>query len=166
MLERAWIASCTITGLLLCASGCIENADRCGAGEQFVDGVCRAVPDGGAPLDEGPAPDRGQPDRGQSVPGSGVPHTDATARDGLGEGGAADAASPTDGSAISGLGEPCTGHPACTGQADYCAKMPGAASGYCTITGCDPAKDNCPVGYYCLDLSLFAPTEPKICAKR
>lgn len=54
---------------------------------------------------------------------------------------------PADGGEVTGLGDPCDDHPACRGAANYCATMPGAATGYCTITGCDPDDDACPEGY-------------------
>jgi hypothetical protein len=57
-----------------------------------------------------------------------------------------------------GFQSPCTddeNHSECTCEADYCAIMPGATEGFCTVTGCVEDPDKCPDGYMCFDLSPF-----------
>lgn len=68
-------------------------------------------------------------------------------------------------SAFPHFGDPCTADPDCGAPATYCAKEPGAATGYCTRTGCLTDATICPAGWTCLDLGVFAPGLPAICKK-
>jgi len=85
--------------------------------------------------------------------------------------GASDGASAADSgaadhSAIRGLGALCSVPAHCSEEADYCAMQPGASSGYCSISGCQPGDPaSCPAGYYCFDLSVFAAGLPTFCAQ-
>lgn len=63
------------------------------------------------------------------------------------------------------FGDPCMSTTDCHCPTDYCAQMPGAASGTCTRTGCDVDPAICPSGFTCLDLSQFAAGLPHICYK-
>ena len=80
---------------------------------------------------------------------------------------AAPAADEGDGAAAGGkaFGTSCPAGTACGGETDYCAADVGAATGYCTHTGCLATPSICPVGWSCLDLSVYAPTLPAICVK-
>jgi hypothetical protein len=64
-----------------------------------------------------------------------------------------------------GFGATCTEDANCQAPANYCAKTPGAPSGYCTQTGCLADASICPAGWGCLDLSRFQPGAPSICSK-
>ena len=86
----------------LCGTyGCITEASRCGPGQRFDSeiGVCIVIP-----ADAAPEPDAGG-GSGSGTPGGG-------------------SGSGTPGGGTSGLGDECTGHPSCTGDADYCAIQP------------------------------------------
>lgn len=50
------------------------------------------------------------------------------------------------------LGHDCKDDSGCNCAAAYCAIMPGAAMGYCTVH-CHPTAMDCPSGYRCFDLS-------------
>ncbi len=63
------------------------------------------------------------------------------------------------------FGVACATDATCSGVANYCAKMPGQAQGYCTATGCKSNASVCPSGWGCLDISLFQPGAPSICTK-
>jgi hypothetical protein len=62
-----------------------------------------------------------------------------------------------------GFGAPCTTDAQCTCAADYCALMPGQATGYCTFTGCVEDASVCPTDSSCFDVSIFQPGAPAIC---
>lgn len=68
-------------------------------------------------------------------------------------GSAADAGPDGGDDGPTGMGEVCTedGEECAGFEADYCAIQPGNDEGYCTITGCAAAPDNCPDGYLCCD---------------
>lgn len=51
------------------------------------------------------------------------------------------------------LGVSCTASEDCGCGAPFCAAMPGAPSGLCTIAGCTTMPDDCPAGYTCFDLA-------------
>jgi hypothetical protein len=74
-----------------------------------------------------------------------------------------DGGTPVDGG--TGFGATCTDSPMCAAPTTYCAKMLGATSGYCTVTGCKENATVCPAGWGCLDLSMFQPGAPSICTK-
>jgi hypothetical protein len=143
-----WVAA-TLIPLV----GCLD--DRCGPNARYVDGECIPISGG----DDDAAPRDATEDSGQA------PDTKRTASDTMVDG--EPDATPAPDSGISGLGDPCKTDAECKGAADYCAIQPPQTSGYCTITGCDAKKpDSCPQGYYCLDLSIFNPQLPKVCAKK
>lgn len=120
-------------------AGC-DVSRKCDPGEVFRDGYCfRSAGDAAAAAVDGPA-------------------TDAARTDGGEDGGAcgSDAAVP-------GLGAACARSEDCTCTASYCAVMPGATTGFCTLTGCKDMPALCPAGYSCFDLSVFDPTLPSFC---
>lgn len=128
---------------LIAMSGCID--DRCGPKLVYREGVCApALADAAVPLD--------------------AEALDAEAADGVASDARASDAVAADADVTS-LGDACKSDLDCKGLADFCALQPGA-TGYCTITGCDPTKaGSCPAGFYCLDLTIFDPKLPTICAK-
>lgn len=77
----------------------------------------------------------------------------------------APAAAPTPSPGGGSFGATCKDSTACSGEASYCALMPGASSGYCTATGCKANPSVCPDKWGCLDLSGFQPGAPPICTK-
>jgi hypothetical protein len=64
---------------------------------------------------------------------------------------------------ITGMGEYCTDPAECTGQANICVILPGAIDGYCSIDGCSVDPNNCPEGFFCMDISEFTPDYETIC---
>ena len=70
------------------------------------------------------------------------------------DGGASDGEASADGD-IAGLGEPCREQEDCFLPADICVIYPGATDGYCTIQHCSRDPDDCPEGYFCMDVSEF-----------
>jgi hypothetical protein len=48
---------------------------------------------------------------------------------------------------------------------NYCARQPGAPTGYCTATGCDTMPTLCPPGWTCFNLGMFQPGLPYMCMK-
>jgi hypothetical protein len=79
---------------------------------------------------------------------------------------AAPAAASSDGGAT--FGSPCqdsTNHSDCTGDVDYCAKMPGQTRGTCTRKGCDSMPSLCPMGWQCFNVGQFSPGQPHICVR-
>jgi hypothetical protein len=83
------------------------------------------------------------------------------------DGGAPDGVTPDGGTStdgdLSGLGEPCGATEDCTLAADMCVIYPGAAVGYCTVQHCSPEPDDCPVGYFCMNVSEYNPDYDTIC---
>jgi hypothetical protein len=75
-----------------------------------------------------------------------------------------DAGSPDD-EGPDGLGETCTAHVDCTGPADFCAVYPGDDTGYCTFQDCDLVENDCPDGYFCMDVSQYMPEYGTICVQ-
>lgn len=61
------------------------------------------------------------------------------------------------------FGISCSADPDCTAPADYCAKMPGASTGYCTQEGCKTDATICPASWTCFDLSAIVPNGPNFC---
>ncbi|HEX2677986.1 MAG TPA: hypothetical protein VHM19_15135 [Polyangiales bacterium] len=53
------------------------------------------------------------------------------------------------------LGKTCMSNADCGCSDPYCALMPGATKGICTVTGCTPMGSDCPTGYECFDVSMF-----------
>lgn len=126
--------------------------DRCGPDAEYKDGMCVAKPSGKA---DGGGADAAVAPVGDAAVGD----TRETP----------EAAPGPDGSSggIAGLGDTCAGDGDCDKDASYCAISPGQGSGYCTVTGCDTEDpQSCPAGYYCLDLSIYGPGLPKMCATR
>ena len=82
--------------------------------------------------------------------------------DGGTDGGTNDGGASVDGD-LSGLGEPCSTTGECTLAADLCVIYPGAAVGYCTVQHCSLEPGDCPVGYFCMDVSDFNPGYDTIC---
>ncbi|MDX2018941.1 MAG: hypothetical protein SF187_01775 [Deltaproteobacteria bacterium] len=69
------------------------------------------------------------------------------------------------GDAAPSFGSACSSNAQCTGAVDYCSKQPGAPVGYCTHTGCNTMPAICPANWSCLNLGMFAPNLPHVCAK-
>lgn len=62
---------------------------------------------------------------------------------------------------LAGFGETCAADADCDPSvADYCMKSYGAATGYCSNTGC---AANCPASYKCCDCPM--PIDKKYCSK-
>ena len=120
--------------ILSCAFALIacDVGDPCDADMRYVNGVCIAVPAAGG---------RGGDDGGH----------DAAAPDDE------DAATADTGGAcadpLASLGETCTTSSECSCEADLCAVMPGATSGYCSVSPCTVDGGECPDGWSCFDLS-------------
>lgn len=72
---------------------------------------------------------------------------------------------PDAGPASAEYGATCTTDASCAAPTSYCAKMPGASSGYCTRTGCKEDPSICPSGWGCFDSSRFQPGGPAFCSK-
>ncbi len=51
-----------------------------------------------------------------------------------------------------GMGDTCAAPEDCTGEANLCESQ---ALNMCITTGCDVADNDCPVGYFCCDISAF-----------
>ena len=64
-----------------------------------------------------------------------------------------------------GFGSTCAASSDCAADAPYCALMPGAKTGYCTVTGCKETPSVCPKSWSCFDVSAFQPGAPSICTK-
>ena len=60
-------------------------------------------------------------------------------------------------------GEPCREKEECAVHVRFCVVMPGELTGYCTKFDCDPAANNCPAGYTCMDVSAYSPGVPTLC---
>jgi hypothetical protein len=88
---------------------------------------------------------------------------DSGAQSGSGSGSGSGATCTLAGGDAAGFGAPCKLPADCTCEADYCALMPGQATGYCTKQGCKQDASLCPSGWSCFDLSLFSPDLPAIC---
>ena len=143
--------------LLLALFACDED-EPCDEGEKHVQGAC--VPDEGS----GNAGDGDDDDKGDSGPSgsSGKGGSSGASGKGGASGGGTNDAGMTEqdagGSAECSedrdaiLGEDCTTDDDCNCAAPYCAKMPGAAMGFCTVF-CNPDPDDCPDAYMCFDLS-------------
>ena len=63
-----------------------------------------------------------------------------------------------------GFGHACKKDADCSCEANYCALMPNAPSGYCTVKGCKEDPSSCPSDWYCQDLAMFFPGLPAICS--
>jgi hypothetical protein len=135
--EIAPLLTC-LTALTLVASGCIDEDKACGDME-LVDGMCIPKTQGTDTNDP--------PDTSDAGADAGADENADTEEDGL----------------PAGMGDVCTGDGTCTGEADFCALEPGAAEGMCTVQGCTVEPNDCPAGYICFDLSIFAAGLPTIC---
>lgn len=69
------------------------------------------------------------------------------------------------GDAGAGFGATCSDDSGCSAPASYCAKMPGAPTGFCTRTGCKTDQSICPPGWGCFDSARFQPGGPNFCQK-
>ncbi len=117
------------------AMGC--SGDRCGPDMELTDGGC--VP---AAL---PAP---------SADKAREPTTDEPTAD------------ETDDPVGEGLGLVCLEDADCPADFDLCMRSPFDAEGYCSSRDCVVrAKEACPAGYHCMDLSIFDPGLPTACAR-
>lgn len=142
---------CVLLLALLALLACDED-EPCDEGEKHVQGAC--APDEGS----GKAGDGDEDDKADAGPsgssgkgGSSGSGGSATKDAGMTEqdaGGSAECSE--DQGAI--LGEDCATDDDCNCAAPYCAKMPGAAMGFCTVF-CTPEPDDCPDAYMCFDLS-------------
>lgn len=81
------------------------------------------------------------------------------------DGGSGQDGSSTGDNDIAGLGETCSEQEDCTGQANLCVVMPGDTIGYCTIQECDEDANDCPEGFFCMDISIYIPDLTTICLK-
>jgi len=131
--------------------GC--DADHpCDPGQQALPGACLPMPTGGA-MGGAMQPDAGV-DASSHAEHDAASASVAAGSDGGGDGGAADAgAASCDEPVTTSLGRDCTTDADCGCGAPFCAAMPGASSGLCTISGCSTMPDDCPDGYMCFDLS-------------
>lgn len=131
---------------LLLASAC-DAESPCDPGQRYTQGACLTV--GAAGASGAPAGDDA------SAP------VDAASGD--------DAGAVTDAGCTaaveSKLGAVCTGDADCNCASPYCAIMPNAAQGYCSLRDCSMVPDDCPSGYHCFDLSIFDPSLPRFCAQ-
>lgn len=130
---RLWIPLALLT--VLTAAGCAADA-TCDPGQELRGGYCFPVT-----ADAGPRPDS-------------TPPGDA----------GGDTCEPDAGPDT--IGRPCTDnidHSECDCSAPYCAINPGMTQGTCTRTDCIEYPERCPVGYACMDLSIFDPALPSIC---
>lgn len=71
---------------------------------------------------------------------------------------------PTEDETFAHFGDTCTDDTGCEAPTSFCVKLPGAASGYCTATGCLEDASVCPADWVCTDLSSYGPGLPSICA--
>lgn len=148
---------CALLVLLL---GC-DASDPCDPGEKKVQGACVADEGGGGSSSK---PDAGKTSSGGKA-GSGSKDKDsgamssaddaATGNPGDKDAGSSAMECSEDRDAI--LHKDCTTDDDCNCAAPYCAKMPGAAMGFCTVF-CNPDPDDCPDGYMCFDLSKLGVT--------
>ena len=132
-------------GLSLVIAAC-DADEPCDDGERHVQGGC--VPEessGGSgssnPGDAGSS-SGGKTDAGTANKDSGAPSKDAGAIAECNE------------ELAEILDQPCTTDDDCNCAAPYCAKMPGAPMGTCTVF-CNPDPDDCPDGHRCFDLSTL-----------
>jgi hypothetical protein len=140
-------------GLLLLFTAC-EADEPCDEGEREEQGGC--VPDddessGGssssAGKDAGSGPRGGSSSAGKGGAGAGDKDAGSAAKD-------AGAMSECSEQLEDILDAPCTTDDDCNCAAPYCAKMPGAAMGTCTVF-CTTEPDDCPDGHRCFDLSML-----------
>lgn len=128
--------------VLLFASVSLLSAclgDRCGPGQTLERGICKEV------------------------------DVDAGADRGLADGSSLDQLT-SEGGGSGGYGDYCTTQEECQGKAaSYCLIRHDAVDGYCSTIDCtvasDAGPDDCPSGFYCLDLGQFVPGLPTVCAK-
>lgn len=113
--------------------GC-EADDPCDKGQVHEQGSCVTKPSPKKDAASDDVPDAAM----QSDSGSGGGQTCSESRDDT-------------------LGKQCTDDDGCNCAAPYCAKMPGAPMGTCTVF-CTPSPDDCPDGYRCFDLSTLGVT--------
>jgi hypothetical protein len=128
--------------VLASLSACLyDSSDRCGANQDYQDGIC--VCSDGYTLRENECvaplapPDVGaEPDEDGAIAGN------------------EDGGRPP----YTGQKEPCTSHANCAGfDATYCNPI----SGKCQVQGC--SDGSCDPGYMCVDLGMYIPGEPKVC---
>lgn len=124
------VAGATALGCLI--GGCTET-DPCDENEMLSDGWCvPAAVDAAIPI---PVPDA-------SGVGDEVNESEA--------GGSGDeVGAPT------AFGQVCMTAAECVAPTNYCALVPGQASGNCTSTGCNLDPSICPAGWTCMDLTVF-----------
>jgi hypothetical protein len=126
-----------------------EADDPCDEGQRYQQGAC--VPDA-------PSGGRGG-SSGRGGSGGGREDAGALPEDAgmkpVEDSGMASGQCAEDRDAI--LGEECMTDDDCNCAAPYCAKMPGAPMGFCTVY-CTPMPDDCPDGYVCFDLSALGIT--------
>lgn len=153
------------TGLV---AGCQSDSEKCDAGQVLKDAVCVAA--------QGGTTGTGTSTGGISAEGgtSSSPQAGASSA----EGGTATAESSSGGATATGgsssgatstadlFGKDCTADGDCTAPVGYCAKMPGASSGYCTQQGCKTDASICPATWTCFDLAAVGvPNGPNFCQK-
>jgi hypothetical protein len=63
------------------------------------------------------------------------------------------------------FGVTCSSSAECIGDTDYCNKGQGAATGYCTHTGCLATPSICPATWTCFNLGMFQAGLPAVCRK-
>lgn len=134
--------SMALAALAAALVGC-EADEPCDDGQKYEQGACVAD-------------DADEPASGRGGGGGSSGKGDASADKDSGSGNPVKDAGPPapacdeDRDAI--LGTDCSTDADCNCAAPYCAKMPGAPMGFCTVY-CKPEPDDCPDGYMCFDLS-------------
>lgn len=178
------------TGLI---AGCESDKAKCDPGQVLKDAVCVAeeggagnvggtsakATGGAAVSSEGGAAADGQGGTNANSDG-GVPAN--AGRASAGESSSAGATPAVAGGASGGeaakggstsgvstldlFGKTCTADTDCTAPVNYCAKMPGASSGFCTQQGCKADATICPASWTCFDLAAVGvPNGPNFCQK-
>jgi len=152
----------TIAILILCAteftSGCSSDS-KCDPGQVLKDAVCVAEQAGASST--GGAANTGAGGTTNTIQGG----DSSTAGGDSGSGGTSTVASSTV-STASLFGITCAADTDCTAPVGYCAKMPGATSGYCTQQSCITDPTICPANWTCFDLAaLGVANGPNFCSK-
>jgi len=182
----------TIAILMLSATGlvagCQSDKDKCDPGQVLKDAVCIAAAggagnfggtgsnatggnaastEGGASAETlgGSASAEGGAPATAGAPGAG--DANSTAASGAASGGAAATGGTSSTVSTAELfGKACSADSDCTAPVGYCAKMPGAATGFCTQQGCKADASICPATWTCFDLAAVGvPNGPNFCQK-
>jgi hypothetical protein len=63
------------------------------------------------------------------------------------------------------FGDPCGVSVDCLAPTNFCVPPSATVPAYCTRTGCLTDPTACPAGWPCVDLGVFQPQLPSICAR-